>query len=124
MVNNIVESLNVFYLTTIVEYVQNMYQNPLKLIITILDIAIVCFIIYTAFKFLKNTRAWQLLKGIFFLIIATLISGLLQLKILNYILSSIMTYGIFCLMVIFQPEIRRGLEQLGSNPISKFFRIW
>ena len=123
MVNNIVESLNVFYLTTIVEYVQNMYQNPLKLIITILDIAIVCFIIYTAFKFLKNTRAWQLLKGIFFLIIATLISGLLQLKILNYILSSIMTYGIFCLMVIFQPEIRRGLEQLGSNPISKFFRI-
>lgn len=123
MVNNIVESLNIFYQTTIVEYVQNMYQNPLKLIITILDIAIVCFIIYTAFKFLKNTRAWQLLKGIFFLIIATLISGLLQLKILNYILSSIMTYGIFCLMVIFQPEIRRGLEQLGSNPISKFFRI-
>lgn len=121
MVNNIVESLKYFYQTTIVGYVQNLYDYPIKLILTILDIAIVCFIIYTAFKFLKNTRAWQLLKGIFFLIIATLVSGLLQLKILNYILSSIMTYGIFCLMVIFQPEIRRGLEQLGSNPISKFF---
>ena len=123
MVNNLVESLKYFYQTTIVGYVQNLYDYPIKFILTILDISIVCFIVYTAFKFLKNTRAWQLLKGIFFLIVATLVSWVLQLKILNYILSSIMTYGIFCLMVIFQPEIRRGLEQLGSNPISKFFGL-
>lgn len=121
MFKNMVESLKYFYQNTIIGYFQNLYDYPIKLVMAILDVAIVCFLIYTAFKFLRNTRAWQLLKGIFFLIIATLVSGLLQLKILNYLLSSLMTYGVFCLMVIFQPEIRRGLEQLGSNPISKFF---
>lgn len=123
MLSNMVESLKYFYQTTIVGYIQNLYDYPIKLVLTILDIGIVFFLIYTAFRLLKNTRVWQLLKGIFFLIIATFVSGLLQLKILNYILSSIMTYGVFCLIVIFQPEIRRGLEQLGSNPISKFFGL-
>ena len=123
MWGNIVNSLDVFYHTRIAGYIQNLYDSPLKLIATIFDIGIVCFLIYTAFRLLKNTRVWQLLKGIMFLIIATVVSGLLQLKILNSILSSIMTYGVFCLIVIFQPEIRRGLEQLGSNPISKFLGL-
>lgn len=123
MFNNMVESLKYFYQTTIVDYIQNLYNYPIKLILTILDLGIVIFLIYAAFKWLKNTRVWQLLKGILFLIVATFISELLQLKILNYILVSIMKYGVFCLIVIFQPEIRRGLEQLGSNPISKFFGL-
>ncbi len=123
MFNNMVESFKYFYQTTIVGYIQSLYDYPIKLILTILDLGIVFFLIYTAFKMLKNTRVWQLLKGILFLVIATLVSGLLQLKILNYILSSIMTYGVFCLIVIFQPEIRRGLEQLGSNPINKFLGL-
>lgn len=123
MINNIIESLKYFYQTTIIGYVHNLYDYPIKLVLTILDITIVCFIVYKAFQMLKDTRAWQLLRGILFLIVATFISGLMQLTILNYILSSIMTYGVFCLIVIFQPEIRRGLEQLGSNPISKFFGL-
>ena len=123
MLDNMMESLKFFYQTKIVDYIQNLCNSPIRLMLTILDIGIVLFLIYTAFRLLKNTRVWQLLKGIFFLIIATFISEVLQLKILNYILSSIMTYGVFCLIVIFQPEIRRGLEQLGSNPISKFFGL-
>lgn len=69
---------------------------------------------------MRNTRTGQLLKGIVVLIVITILSGILGLKILNYILTSLMTYGVIILIVIFQPELRRGLEQLGTNGLSKF----
>ncbi len=71
-------------------------------------------------KIVQNTRTAQLLKGIVFLILITILSGVLGLKILNYILTSVMTYGVIILIVIFQPELRRGLEQLGTNGLSRF----
>ena len=84
-------------------------------ILTVIDLAIVVTLIFYACKMLKNTRAWQLLKGIFILVLVTIISNMLRLKILNYILSIIMMYGGIMIIVIFQPEIRRGLEQLRSK---------
>ena len=51
------------------------------------------------------------------------ISDLLNLKILNFILTSVMTYGVIALIIIFQPELRRALEQLGTNKFTKFFGI-
>ena len=71
----------------------------------------------------KGSRAWQLAKGIAFLIIATWISGLLNLYILNSILTGIMNWGVIAIIVIFQPELRRGLEQLGTNKFTKFLGI-
>ena len=71
----------------------------------------------------KKSRVWQLIKGIALLIAATLISGWIHLDILHYILTSIMTYGVIVMIVIFQPELRRGLEQLGTNKFTKFFGI-
>ena len=65
----------------------------------------------------------QLLKGIFFLVIATILSSVFNLTILNMILTSFMTYGVILLIIMFQPEIRRGLEQLGSNKVNRFFGI-
>ena len=65
----------------------------------------------------------QLLKGILLLIIATILSSFLNFRILNFILTSFMTYGVILLIVMFQPELRRALEQLGSNKINKFFGI-
>ena len=91
---------------------------------TIFDFLIVGFLIYKAFDILKETRAWQLLKGIIFLIIITFLSGMLKLNILYYILSSLMSYGVILLIIIFQPELRRGLEQLGTtNKLSKYLGI-
>lgn len=107
----------------IVEYMQNLYNNPLSFIITIIDITIVVFFAIKLIKIAKGSRAWQLLKGIALLIIATAVSGWLELKILNYILSSVMTWGVFALIVIFQPELRRALEQLGTNKFTRFFGI-
>ncbi len=107
----------------IMNYLKTLPQNPLKIFLLILDLAIVIYLIVKLVGLIKGTRALQLLKGIIFLIIITIVSGILQLNILNYILTSFMTYGVILLIVIFQPELRRALEQLGSNKINKFFGI-
>lgn len=95
MIQNLWESMQYFYQTEILSYFQDLYKYPLKMVISILDIAIVIFLIYKAVKILKETRAWQLLKGIAILIILTLVSGWLHFGILNYILTSVMMYRWF-----------------------------
>ena len=123
MLSNIGNALKELYETQIVSYIGDLYNTPLLVLMSILDVIIVVFLFYKLFQMLKGTRAWQLLKGILLLILATFISDVLRLNILNYILSSVMTYGVFMLIVIFQPELRRALEQLGTNKFSKFFGI-
>ena len=123
MIDKVGINLQEFYKQNIVSYIQTLYDNPLNLILLIIDISIVLLLLIKVIKFAKDSRAWQLLKGIALLIIATAVSGLLQLKILNFILNSIMTWGVFALIVIFQPELRRGLEQLGTNKFTRFFGI-
>ena len=108
---------------SILTYIQRYQQNPLMFITFIVDIVIVVFLAYHILKIFKESRAWQLIKGIALLIIATWISGLLKLNILNYILSAVMNWGVILLIIIFQPEIRRALEQLGTNKFTKLFGI-
>ena len=112
-----------FYNENILNYFKSFQENPFALISLIIDIAIVIFLCYCFFKVVKGSRAWQLIKGIIFLIIATWISGLLNLRILNTILTGIMNWGVIAVIVIFQPELRRALEQLGTNKFTKFFGI-
>ena len=112
-----------FYNENILKRFQNLNENPITLFTTILDIIIVLFLLYCFVKILKGSRAWQLIKGIAFLVVITWISGLLNLKILNSILSGIMNWGVIAIIVIFQPELRRALEQLGTNKFTKFFGI-
>ena len=116
--------LNNFYEQNILTYIKMYQEYPVKLISLILDIVIVIFLAYELLRIVKDSRAWQLVKGIAFLVIATALSGILNLHILNYILSSVMTYGMFLLIVVFQPELRRGLEQIGStNRFSRLFGL-
>lgn len=112
-----------FYKDNILSYIKSLQENPFELVTLILDIAIVIFLIYCFFKVVKGSRAWQLIKGIALLIVITWVSGLLNLKILNWILTGIMNLGVIAIIVIFQPELRRGLEQLGTNKFTKFFGI-
>ena len=112
-----------FYNENILNYFKSFQENPFALISLIIDIAIVIFLCYCFFRIVKGSRAWQLIKGIIFLIIATWLSGLLNLKILNTILTGIMNWGVIAVIVIFQPELRRALEQLGTNKFAKFFGI-
>lgn len=112
-----------FYNENILSGFQNLRENPFNLFTSILDIVIVIFLLYCFVKIVKGSRAWQLIKGIAFLIIATWASGLLNLNILNSILTGIMNWGVIAIIVIFQPELRRGLEQLGTNKYTKFFGL-
>lgn len=108
-----------FYETQILANLNNL--GVFGIIAFVLDITIVLFLIYKAFGLLKGTRAWQLLKGIVILIILTFFSGYFRLTILNYILTSVMSYGVIMLIIVFQPELRRALEQLGTtNKLSRF----
>lgn len=112
-----------FYNENILSVFQNLKENPFNLVTTAFDILIVIFLLYCFVKIVKGSRAWQLIKGIAFLIVITWVSGLLNLKILNSILTGIMNWGVIAIIVIFQPELRRALEQLGTNKFTKFFGI-
>lgn len=115
-------NINGFW-TRITQYIVDISKNPLKLIILILDILIVSYIAYKFIKSARTSRVWQLLKGIVLIIFITILSGIFEFRILNWFLTIFMTYGVIALMIIFQPELRRMLEQLGTNKFTKFFGI-
>ena len=111
-----------FYETKILANLTNL--GAFGIISFVIDIIIVLFIIYKAFSLLKGTRALQLLKGIVVLVILTFLSGFFRLTILNYILTSVLSYGVIMLIIIFHPELRRALEQLGTtNKLSRILGI-
>jgi len=112
-----------FYEENILAYMQSLIQSPIKLLTLIIDLGLVIFLVVKFFQVLKGTRALQLIKGIFLLIVVTILSSVLNLKTLNYILTSFMTYGVIFLIVMFQPELRRALEQLGTSKLTKFLGI-
>ena len=123
MINGLNVSFQQFFQGDIFGYIQMLQEHPMQLLTLVIDLSIVIFLGIKIIKFAKDSRAWQLLKGIALLLIATAVSELLELKILNFILSSVTTLGVFALIVIFQPELRKGLEQLGTNKFTKFFGI-
>lgn len=123
MIINLGMNWEKFYKDNILAYIKSLQANPFELITLIIDLALVIFLVYCFFRMVKGSRAWQLIKGIALLIVITWVSGLLNLKILNWILTGIMNLGVIAIIVIFQPELRRGLEQLGTNKITKFFGI-
>lgn len=83
----------------------------------IIDIVIITVLIYKLIVWTKETRAYEVLKGIGLLFLCSIVSQLLQLTILSWLLDSILTSGsiIIVLFILFQPEIRRVLEKLGRS---------
>lgn len=85
----------------------------------VFDILITTFVIYKILEFIKETRAQQLVKGLLILVVAYFLSGLLNLHMIHWILGGAFTIGLFALVVLFQPEIRRGLEFMGRTKLTK-----
>ena len=81
----------------------------------IVDILIVSVMIYLIVKWIKTTRAWVLLKGIIILLCIAFAAYLLQLHTVSWILSNTMSVGITAILIVFQPELRSALEQLGRK---------
>lgn len=87
----------------------------------IVDILLVAYIIYHVIKLLKDTAAERLVKGVVVLALALLLATWLQLTTISFILRTVFVYAAFVLVIIFQPELRRMLEQLGKGNLSRFF---
>ena len=83
----------------------------------VLDVLIVAFIIYLVLGFIKETRAQQLVRGLLVLAALFLISDFFELNALNWILKGATTFGLIAVIIIFQPELRRGLEYMGRGSI-------
>ena len=87
----------------------------------LLDIGIMIFVLYKVLMLVQSTKAASLLKGLFVFLGALLLSYIFQLHSVNYILSSMVDMGVLALIILFQPEIRRILEQMGSKRFIAFF---
>ncbi len=83
----------------------------------ILDILIVAFLIYKILNLSRSKSAAQIIKVIVFLLLLTYVSGELGLNALNYIVSKVIEVGLIALVVVFQPELRRTMERLGSSSL-------
>lgn len=82
-----------------------------------LDVLIIWYLVYRLIMLIKGTKAVQLAKGIVFIFIVRIIAGVLQLHALTYIVDQIVSWAVVGIIVIFQPEIRRGLEHIGRTPL-------
>ena len=85
--------------------------------INLLDIGVVWYAIYKLMMLLRGTKAVQLFKGVLVIIVIKLISWYLGLRTVSWITDQIINWGIIAIIVIFQPEIRRGLEHLGRGSL-------
>lgn len=103
------------------EYISDLSSHPWQIVTFVLDITIVIFLLFYFVKVAKKSRVWQLLKGIVLLIIITILSNVFELRLLYFILTSFMSYGVIALLIIFQPELRRAIEQLGSRTFTRLF---
>lgn len=83
----------------------------------LIEIAIITFVVYEVLVWIKNTRAWTLLKGILFLLAFVLIAAVLQLDTILWLLEKISYIAATAILIIFQPELRKALEQLGSKNV-------
>lgn len=83
----------------------------------VVDLGIVTFVFYELIKICKDTRAWQLIKGIIFMLLFSYVCDLLSLNTIAYILNYIIGFLGIALVIIFSPEIRKMLEQLGRSKL-------
>ena len=85
----------------------------------VLDILITTFVLYKILEFIKETRAQQLLRGLIILVVAYFLADILDLHVIHWFLGGAFTVGLFALVVLFQPELRRGLEYMGRSKLSR-----
>jgi len=87
----------------------------LATVMDVIDVLLVAFLLYYFFKLIRNTSAQRLLTGILLILVITGLSELFKLHILNYILVNTVQLGFLAIVIIFQPELRKMLEQFGRS---------
>ena len=102
----------------IIQFILN-YISTIR-ITDLLDILIVTVIIYYLIKFVRETRAQQIIKAILLILVLWQLSELLNLTVLNFFLRNFMQVGFLAVILLFQPELRKALEKVGKTRIERF----
>lgn len=93
---------------------------PLKIEVTdIVEIIIISFMLYEVLKWVQSTRAWQLLKGIIVILVFIALAAIFKLNTILWIVDKAVNVLMFAIVIVFQPELRKALEQLGRK---RFFK--
>ena len=96
------------------------FGGPLDLVRYIIDIILVTFIIYSILRIIRDTRAWQLLKGVLLILVFILFCSFLGLEMVGYIFNKLLYIVAILFVVLFQPELRHALETVGLKSFSSF----
>lgn len=105
------------------KYIEYIFGNFIRIvrsvtIFDVLDILLLTFLIYALIKLMRETRAMQLLKGIFLLLLLFIVVKSFDLKVMGYLIDNFAQVGIIALIIVFQPELRRILEKVGRAKVS------
>ncbi|MBR5134332.1 MAG: diadenylate cyclase CdaA [Clostridia bacterium] len=96
------------------------FFTTINVVAAALDILIVAFVAYSLIKLVRDSRAEQLIKGIVLLVAAYFVADLFELQALRFLIDILFDNALILVVVVFQPEIRRALEQIGHTRISSF----
>ncbi len=103
------------FLGTMSEYLSKISRLPSIKFIDIVEIMIISFLMYHVMVWIKNTRAWVLVKGIAVLLGFTLVALLFQMNTIIWIAEKTLGIGVTAIIIVFQPELRKALEQIGRK---------
>jgi diadenylate cyclase len=91
--------------------------TAVNVIFKLLDVLLVWYVIYKALTLIKGTKAVQLLKGLLIIVLAKFATYVFGLDTLDWLLQEVIDWGFLAIIIIFQPEIRRALEQIGRGKL-------
>lgn len=96
---------------------------PRMSVTDVIDIFIVAYLLYKLMVWIKNTRAWSLFKGVVIVLLVSLLAVYLRLNTVTWILGNAFSAGLVAIIILFQPEFRKVLEELGKGKINIPFAI-
>ena len=102
-----------FQQLTNLQYWASLFSDPWRIVINIIDVAIVAWILYYLIKAIAGTKIMILVRGVLFFILAQFFANIIGLTTISWLINQVITYGVIAAVVIFSPEIRAGLEKLG-----------
>lgn len=111
--------MHLSYLTNLAGIVSVYSDVYLRYVINLADIFVVYYIVYRLILLLKGTRAMQVVWGVFVLVVVTALAKFLNLVATVWLMQQFWLAGIFLLIVVFQPEIRVALANIGTNPLGR-----
>ncbi len=107
-------------MNVVIDFVNTYLRLPSISWTDVVDVVILTFIIYIVLRWVKDTRAWSLLRGAAFILVFIILAYALQLNTVTWLISNFASVGLVGLVIIFQPELRRSLEELGRRGMFTF----